>query len=327
VASTRSSWDSYLILLPDGSPAAGMDGTGVAVFDNMTATEVYFNTAINLGTSGNQVLALSKTDPPQVQSAGGNTWPGWWGVSCDLPSASAGGRSYPFSKCIANGDSTVNMGADGVSMYNNQRFESPEGAARYSLPQPSNPTAFNSNYVAWPWWIRSDLSGRVYVYDGQFLTAYNKDTTQRWQMSYPTTDMATLTLVDDESAVLFSNESNLFALHPDTGSVMSAFTFAHDLSVESCWMQASPWAPATPVPLGDSATVAVVCTKKSGKVTKTVLATLDIKQKRVSTTEDLADPSPAMVIFDSAGFAYSFGGTKMPTVQRIQLPTPSIAVL
>lgn len=137
--------DSYAKFLPDGSVALGTSGAALSVYDPTTLDLLYANGDIAGGGGGAQVIAVTKPgpggQPSQIQVAGGTGGPNWWGAAGDLP-ADAGAKAFPFANVQGNADSTVCMGADGRSMFNNQRFESPGGVVRFTMPFPSSPEAY-----------------------------------------------------------------------------------------------------------------------------------------------------------------------------------------
>ena len=169
-------FDSYIKFLPDGSFAVGTNGTSASVFaaDESLAL-LYRDEAIAAGGGGAQVLAVTRGTPSQaaqLQAAGGTGGPDWWGRAADLP-LDASARSTPFGTAVGNADSTVCMGADGLSMFNNQRFESPAGVTRFTMPFPSAPETYNTGSQQWPWQMRSAFDGRVAALESGRLSLFS----------------------------------------------------------------------------------------------------------------------------------------------------------
>jgi hypothetical protein len=291
----------------------------VTLFDAKTLDVVGNVTGLVQGYGGAMVIAVFKqvAGRTQITSAGGDGGSDWWGASCDIVDG------HILIDCQINTDSTVCPGADGISAYNNQRYENPVGAVRYSLPLPSNPVVFNSNYVSWPWWIRSDLSGNVYVYDGEFLTKYAQSTKQIWQVDNQFGWLG-LMLTDDESTVILSNQTHICTVNPATGESMAITSYQEAFGSEyvTCAAVFSPWMNALPVPLADNMHVLVVCS--SG--TTDFLSVLDLSAKSEedgspmisSSQKTTLSFSPTQIIIDNVGNLYAFGHVKkIPTVQKI----------
>ena len=89
-----------------------------------------------------------------------------------LPGAPVPPAAYWYN-ASRNADSTVNMGADGLSMFNNQRFESPAGVTRFTMPFPSSPETYNTGSQQWPWQMRSAFDGRVAALEDGRLSLYS----------------------------------------------------------------------------------------------------------------------------------------------------------
>jgi len=284
-----------------------VNGDRVVVLDAKDLHVIHESTGIVQGGGGAQVLAITKTNPPQATSAGGfGRW--WWGSSCDIV------NGHELTNCARTSDSTVCMGADGVSMYNNQRFEWPRGVARYRLPFPSQPESYNSAYISWPWWIRSDLSGNVYAYDGYALTKYSQKLQQVWQVNSP--NAMGLMLTDDESTVVLSNATNLWSLSTASGSQARAWSYG-DFGAVSCGTVVSPWANPTPVPMPDSQRVALACADQSG-ASFVKVANLQTGAMEHGTVSLGVVPDQTLV--DSAYNFYSIGTLNdKPTVQRVNI--------
>jgi len=269
---------------------------------------IYTNTAI-VGTGGAQVLAVSKTQPPQVTSAGGDGgW--WWGSACDIV------NGHEFANCMTTADSTVCMGADGRTMYNNQRFESPQGVARFTLPFPAAPQPYNSDYISWPWWIRSDVGGAVYAYSGDTLTKYAKDMSTVWRVT--TYSAMGLMLTDDERAVVMSNSSHLWSLSTKTGVQNQLYTYA-DFGAASCDTVVSPWQNPTPVPMSDSRRVALSCADSTGAY---FVKVANLQTGRVQDGTISLNVVPAQAIVDNSFNFYAIGTVHdTPMVQRVNMKT------
>jgi len=305
-----STFDSYLRFLPDGTLIAGVNGVQVNMFDPTTLETIGTTKGLNRGYGGAMVLALMKPvgSTQQVISAGGDGGSNWWGGSCNVQ------NGHDLSKCIKTADSTVCIGADGMSAYNNQRYESPNGAVRFTLPFPAKPVPFNTNYVSWPWWIRSDLAGNVYVYDGEFLTKYDMNEKQLWQMTYPY--FMGLMITDDESTVILSNDTYIMTLSPQTGDEIFTLSYVESFKENvECATVISPWQNSIPIPLADSSNMIVICASSE---TSFFAAVVDLQDQSVSGKTALTVP-PAQVIVDNTGNLYSIGLVKSkPTIQKIE---------
>ena len=264
-----NSFDSYLKYLPDGNVVGGVNGTGVGVFDSVTLEQVYANNQIAAGSGGVQVIAVTKpasTSPqlPQIQTAGGTGGPNWWGSACFLASA-GDGPSTPFESCQPNSCSTVNPGADGLSLFNNQRFESPQGVVRFSVPitSSSQPEPFNTGYQQWPWLIRSLSGGDVFAVDGSALSRYrgNGGHTRIWSVgSLLSSGPTTLFVSDDESLVGYANVTHTLVFDAASGSQVASISYQSEFGEASCGAMSSPWVIPRPIPLPGNRVI-VVCDK------------------------------------------------------------------
>jgi len=316
----HTSFDSYARFLPDGTIVAGVDGSSVVLVDPTTLTEIGSTTGLNQGYGGAQVLAVFKTvqGKTQVTSAGGDGGSDWWGAACNfMPSAHGANK---LASCQSTADSTVCVGANGVTAYNNQRFENPVGAVRFSLPFPASPVALNSNYIQWPWWIRSDVAGNAYVYDGYNLTKFSPRNKVLWESIQE--DFMGLMLTDDESTVVLGNITHVLTLSAATGSVsmeIVAYSDLFDDSSVGCATVLSPWQNSVPVPLADSRHMIVVCETRGPAY---FASTLDLQTGKATKQISLS-VTPAQVIVDNTGNFYSIGQTTtgVPTVQKVMSST------
>jgi len=318
--SNVSSWDSYPVFLPDGTLIVGTSGTAATMYDQNTLDEIGLSTSI-VGNDYGYVQVMGVAKPvngnQQILAAGGDGW--WWGSACTVT------NGHELSNCVATKDTTVCLGADGVTAYNDQQNEEPEGVARFTLPMPARADSFHTNYVQWPWWIRTDLSGNVYVYDGNLLTKYNKTAGQLWQFEFA--NIMGLMITDDESTVIISNNTDIITLDSMTG--MNQFqlgyskTFA-DRTVQ-CQSVISPWEQAVPVPLSDSTNIVIVCQTLVSKQSSYFASVINLATKTASAKVAIAVP-PAQVIVDNNGNLYAFGiVNKVPNVQKIPWSTLSSA--
>jgi len=272
---------------------------------------VYTSTDIVQGAGGAQVLAITNTVPPQATSAGGwGRW--WWGSSCDIV------NGHELKNCARTPDSTVCMGADGRTMYNNQRFEFPQGVARYNLPFPSTAQPYHSDYISWPWWIRSDVGGAVYAYSGSTLTKYAKDMSTVWRVI--TYSGMGLMLTDDETTVVMSNSSHLWSLSTSTGMQNQLYTYS-DFGATSCDTVVSPWTNPTPVPMSDSRSVVLSCADSTGAY---FVKVANLQTGRVQDGTISLNVIPAEAIVDSSFNFYAIGTVHdTPTVQRVNMKAMS----
>jgi len=306
--------DSYARILPDGSLVMGVDSTRVVVVDGTSLKPVSNVTGLVQGPGGAEVIAIYKSlnGRQQIATAGGDGGSDWWGAACDI----VGNK---LTKCAITTDSTVCVGADGVTAYNNQRFENPNGAVRYNLPFPSDPLAFNSNYVQWPWWIRSDLSGNAYVYDGEYLTKFNSKTTQQWQDTY--WYYMGLMLTDDESTIILTNTTTITTVNPKTGQQIKSMIYSDLFSTNyvQCGTVLTPWQNGMPIPLSDNTNAILICenTEKGSFFS----AIYNFKTGTASQKTTLT-VMPSQVVVDNAGNIYSIGvSNKVMTVQKIPYST------
>lgn len=330
-----ASINSYVKFLPDGTFAVGTTGSAsgsvVSVYDPATlGAPVYTNAAVVNGDGGAQVLAVTKPGangayPAQLQVAGGSGGPDWWGASVDLPSTAAT-QSYPWTKATGNADSTVCMGADGRSMFNNQRFESPQGVTRFVMPFPSSPESYNTGSQEWPWHMRSAFDGRVAALNENVLTLYAGDTGHAALWSVPglySGAPATLTWSDDEALVIFSNATALVSLDAASGAVVASVDLtAPPLNAAGCGAQQSPWSIPTPAPLGDGRVV-LVCSGPGGSgASRPFVAVVNAATGKVAPkTVPLAFP-PAQVVVDAGGAVYAVG---VVTAKKGQLSVQRVA--
>lgn len=307
-------WDSYLRYLPDGSIVGGVDGH-VVVLDNVTLQVKATQPAG--GDCGMQVAAVSKTNPPQLQSAGGCGGWDWWGSSCDIINGSE------LTNCKGNSDTTVCMGADGLSMFNNQRFEQPTDVVRYTLPfgPGGGAKTDKTGYLAWPWWIRSDTAGNVVSYDGQNLRAFAKDATALWSLSIG--GKMGLMISDDEDTILLSDTNSLVAVtrpHRKAAStdIKQVTTTYASMNATSCQALNSPWQNALPVPLPASAYAALVCSKQGRD--KAFVKVLNVRTGNAGATfADLTVP-PSQVLVDNSAMLYSLAIVEgQPQMQAVDL--------
>jgi len=307
------------VFLPDGTLIVGTSGTCATLIDPMSLDIVGTNTAIIGNEYGYvQVMAVSKmlsTGVQQIIAAGGEGW--WWGTACTV-------NGHTITDCKETKDTTVCLGADGMSAYNDQQDENPEGVVRFTLPLPSKAMPFNTGFTQWPWWIRSDVAGNVYTYDGTTLVKYTKMAKMEWQGAYD--NLMGLMLTDDESTLIISNNSDILALSTSTGNVSFSLTYSktfNDLTA-SCQSVISPWEQAVPVPLADSTHVIIVCQGKSGA--SFFASVINLSTGKASSKVMLTVP-PAQAIVDNNGNLYSFGiVNKMPTVQKVPWQTLSAVV-
>jgi hypothetical protein len=328
-----ASVNSYVKFLPDGTFAVGTTNADsnsvVAVYDPATlGNPVYTNAAVVAGDGGAQVLAVTKPGPggaypAQLQVAGGSGGPDWWGAAVDLPSDAAT-QSFPWTNAAGNADSTVCMGADGRSMFNNQRFESPAGVTRFVMPFPSSPESYNTGGQQWPWQMRSSFDGRVAALNDNVLTMYAAAAGHASVWSVPglySGAPATLTWTDDEALVVFANATSLISLDAATGAVVASVDLtAPPLNAAGCGAQQSPWSIPTPAPLSDGRVV-LVC---SGAGSRLFVAVVNAATGKVTPkTAPLAFP-PAQVVVDSSGAVYAVGVVAAKkgqlSVQRVAAP-------
>jgi len=317
--SNISSFDSYPVFLPDGTLIVGTSGVEATLIDPQSLDIIGTNTAIVGNEYGYvQVMAVSKmlsTGVQQIIAAGGEGW--WWGTACTV-------KGHTISNCQATKDTTVCLGADGMTAYNDQQDESPTGVVRFNLPLPSKEFAFKTGYTQWPWWIRTDVSGNVYTYDGTDLVMYTKTAQMKWQGAYA--NLMGVMLTDDESMVIVSNNTDILALSSATGNVTFSLTYSKTFKdvTAQCQSVISPWEQAVPVPLADSKHVIIVCQGKSGA--SFFASVIDLSTGVASSKVMLTTP-PAQAIVDNNGNLYSFGiVNKMPTVQKVPWKTLAAAL-
>jgi len=279
-----TSFDSYPVFLPDGTLIVGTSGVEATLIDPSSLEIIGTNTAIIGNEYGYvQVMAVSKmlsTGVQQIIAAGGEGW--WWGTACTI-------NGHTITDCKETKDTTVCLGADGMSAYNDQQDESPSGVVRFTLPLPSKLFAFNTGYTQWPWWIRSDVAGNVYTYDGTVLVKYTKTAKMEWQGAYD--NLMGVMLTDDEMTVIVSNNTDILALSAATGNVTFSLTYSKtfDDVTAQCQSVISPWESAVPVPLADSNHIVIVCQGKSGA--SFFASVIDLSSGKAGTKITLKNPT------------------------------------
>lgn len=320
------SLESYAKYLPDGTIALGTNGSFVSVFDPATLELLYSNGQVAGGGGGAQVLAVTKptaTQPSQLQVAGGTGGPEWWGASADLPLT---GASWPFTNVKGNADSTVCMGADGRSMFNNQRFESPGGVTRFTMPFPSAPESYNTGSQQWPWQMRSAYDGRVAALEDGTLTLYAGAAGHAvlWRFAPLVNDgPATLAWSDDESVLVFSNATHLVSLSAATGKPVVTLSFTGKaFGASACAAQQSPWAIPNPVPLPGAHMVVVLCSAATGG--GHFARTVDALKGTVSATSAAFEWDVDQALADARGNVYAVGIATDAAIALARVAVPAL---
>ena len=322
------SLESYAKYMPGGEVALGTNGSFVSLFDSSSLELLYSNGAIAGGGGGAQVLAVTKptaTQPSQLQVAGGTGGPDWWGAAGDLP---LGGGSFPVTNIQGNADSTVCMGADGRSMFNNQRFESPGGVTRFVMPFPSAPETYNTGSQQWPWQMRSAFDGRVAALNDGVLTLYGAAAGHKALWSYGPLDNsgpATLVWSDDEKLIIFTNASHLVSVSAASGKPAAVVLFTGKaFGATACAAQQSPWAIPNPVPLpgaGGRLPVVVLCSAPGGGH---FVRTVDAQKGKVSATSAAFAWDVNQALVDARGNVYAVGVGSGGAVTLARVAAPAL---
>jgi hypothetical protein len=118
--------------------------------------------------------------------------------------------------------------------------------------------SLTKGFTSFPWYIRSDFAGNVFVNSDGVLQRFNPSRTEVWRSSAMPT-LFSLHVSDDESTLVLTNTTHVLTLSSETGSLLGA------ASHPACLSQVSPWA--TPVMLlGAPTAVAVACPSPSWHV-------------------------------------------------------------
>ena len=163
--------------------------------------------------------------------------------------------------------------ADGLSAYNNQRFEGSAPVAQYHLPFLSGAIdQFGAGFPSWPFYIRSDMRGNAYVFDGSTLTVFSAAHAQVYAVAWPH-GPATLTLTDDESLMIMSGESLSVVFDAAMGAARATVNYTA-FGASSCQFTVSPWRFAQPTPLADNRHLGLVCTRLADGASMAAVAVL-----------------------------------------------------